>query len=114
MLLESIKTALTRENEGQAEVDRLAYIHIAKRLGAQEFEGEYTRGGEEIKAEGAGTMTLSDGAQRIGTFVNGELVKTGTIKHIYRNKDVYQGEWEEGRFTGKGAMDYADGGKYDG
>jgi len=45
------------------EVDRLAYVHIAKRLGAEDFVGAYARGGEEIKAEGAGTVSLSDGAK---------------------------------------------------
>jgi len=46
--------------------------------------------------------------------VNGELVKTGKIKHIYKNKDVYEGAWEAGRFKGEGTMKYADGGKYEG
>lgn len=54
---------------------------------------------------------------RVGTYTGPTVLKAlphGVGKAVYDDGDVYEGEWEDGRFNGKGKLTYSDGGVYEG
>ena len=72
----------------------------------------YTGKGTYTEKEGTSGTNASDlGNVYVGEFMDGDFHGQGTYT-VFKNGDVFEGEWEFGLFTGKGTATYSDGNKY--
>lgn len=86
-----------------------------------EYDGEW----KGDKPNGKGVMKKVNGTRYIGTFANGEAVNTIVIHGncvegdcydgygvLYKDGNVYKGDFSGGNYEGEGSIIYADGSKY--
>ena len=57
-------------------------------------------------------MTIPTLGEYQGDFVNGK--KSGKGKYTFANGDIYDGEWVEDKMSGQGIYTFANGDKYEG
>ncbi|CAE8587659.1 unnamed protein product [Polarella glacialis] len=83
-------------------------VGIAQPGSVEEYDGEWVRG----KREGNGVWQDGKGNTFTGTFVDGVLQGTGSVK--LPSNDCYQGEWCRGRKHGRGVFRFWDGARIEG
>lgn len=74
-----------------------------------EYSGTYTGKWKKDMPYGEGDFTYNDGIYS-GEWENGKQSGHGTVE--FTNGDVYEGKWQDGKRNGQGTLTYADGDEY--